>query len=407
MSPVSRRRLQLAGRLLFGSLWRRRERAAIALAAIALGSSVATALVLVARDVERMVSRELAAYGANVAVTPRAEEAEAGLSRIRLATLTSRSDFESPGPEWSRPASTDGGAVRVETALPLLYGTARAVPNPMRWETALVAGTDIHALRRLHPGWQMAMAMLPDEGKPFVWMGADVARRLGVAVGDTLSLLPLARGGDHLAVCVGVTFESGGSEDEVIYLPLEEAERLLGTRDRLSVILARVTGTPADIEQAIASGWLSGSDREARVLRRMSAAEGELLERLRILFGAVTLFALAAAALCATSTLTDLALERRREVALLKSLGASRREVVGLFLAEAAILGLAGGALGFGLGALTAQAVGRSVFGSSIRVDFGMVPGLLTLALLVTVVAGLPPVRYALAVEPARALRGE
>jgi putative ABC transport system permease protein len=107
------------------------------------------------------------------------------------------------------------------------------------------------------------------------------------------------------------------------------------------------------------------------------------------------------------STLTDLVFERRREVALLKSLGASRREVVTLFLTEAALLGVAGGLAGFAVGAVAAQVVGQTVFRSAIRVDPGVLPAMVGLALTVTLVASLLPVQYALAIEPARSLRGE
>ena len=57
-------------RLAWGALWRRRSRLVIALAAVAVGSSVAAGLGLVARDVDRQVARELMAFGPNVLVVP-------------------------------------------------------------------------------------------------------------------------------------------------------------------------------------------------------------------------------------------------------------------------------------------------------------------------------------------------
>jgi putative ABC transport system permease protein len=176
----------------------------------------------------------------------------------------------------------------------------------------------------------------------------------------------------------------------------------------VSVVLVRANGSPAAIDEALAHGWLAGDDREASALRRLTGAARELLGRLRALLTAVTVFALITASLCTMSTLTDLVLERRREIALLKSLGARRGDVVLLFLTEAALLGLAGGLAGFAIGAVAAQVVGASVFHTAIRIDFARVlPEALALAILVTLVSSLPPVRYALALDPARALRGE
>lgn len=235
----------------------------------------------------------------------------------------------------------------------------------------------------------------------------DAAKRIGVEPGDTLTLMPLARGGEPLAAFVAGVFQSGASEDAIVYAPRADVERLLAMPGRASVILVRAMGEPRAIEAALASGWLSDNERQATALRRLTGAARELLGRLRALLTAVTIFALITASLCTMSTLTDLVLERRREIALLKALGARQRDVVLLFLAEAATLGLAGGLAGFVIGAAAAQVVGASVFHTAIRLDARVLPAAVALALAVTVISSLPPVRYALALDPARALRGD
>jgi putative ABC transport system permease protein len=277
----------------------------------------------------------------------------------------------------------------------------------MRWETVVVAGTDLAELQRLYAGWSFARSQKPSPRTP-LFLGSDAARTIGVAPGDTLLLRPLAEGGEPLRGTVAAVFQSGGSEDGVVYAPLDAAQHLFALPGSVSVVLVRANGTPAAIDAALARGWLSGPDREAAALRRLTGAARELLGRLRSLLTAVTVFALITASLCTMSTLTDLVLERRREIALLKSLGAGRGDVVLLFLTEAGLLGLAGGLLGFAIGAVAAQVVGGSVFHTAIRIDFARVlPEALLLAILVTLVSSLPPVRYALALDPAPVLRGE
>lgn len=399
---IERRRL--FARLVWGALWRRRERLVIALASVAIGLSVASALILVSRDVERMVARELKSFGPNVAVVPRAEEARAGVRDVDLGTVSSRSTFLA-----SSGALPSAGEVRASAVVPLLYGTARAVPEPMRWETVVVAGSDLAALRTVYAGWRWRESASDGAagGRTPLWLGTDAARALGASAGDTLRLDALVAGGAAVRGTVTALFESGGAEDGLVYLPIEDAERLLDAPRQRSVLLVRAEGVPAKIEEALANGWLSGADREARPLRRMSGAEREILGRLRTLLGAVTLVALATAALCTMSTLADLVIERRREVALLKALGAARRDVLALFLAEATLLGLAGAVAGFALGAVMAQIVGWSVFQSAIRLDWTPLPILLVLGLAVTWVSSLAPLRVAAAVAPATALRGD
>ena len=400
-------RPRLFFRMVAGSLWRRRERVGIALCSVAIGISVGSGLLLVSRDVERMVSRELRVYGPNLVVQPRSEEAASGLRDVRVGAVRTRDTFATPPTGWARDRVTASGPVRAESILPLLYGTARAA-LPMRWQTVIVAGTDLDALQRLYSGWKIRRAERgPDAGRTPLVMGADAARRIGVTSGDTLTLLPLASGGEPVAASVAAVFQSGGSEDGIVYAPMPSAERLLALRGRVSVVLVRAVGEPRAIESALASGWLGGPQRQAQALRRLTGAARELLGRLHNLLAAVTLFALVTASLCTMSTLTDLVLERRREIALLKALGARQRDVLLLFLAEAAALGVAGGLAGFAIGAMAAQVVGASVFHTAIRIDARVLPGAVALALVVTIVSSLPPVRYALALDPARALRGD
>jgi putative ABC transport system permease protein len=144
-----------------------------------------------------------------------------------------------------------------------------------------------------------------------------------------------------------------------------------------------------------------------RAVKRLTAADGDMLRRIRLLLVLVTAVALVAAALCATSTLADLVLERTPEIALLRALGAGRGDLLSLFVGEAAALGLVGGVFGIAVGLVAAQAIGWGVFGSEIRPTPAVIPITLALGVATAVFASIAPVRDALAVEPARVLRGE
>lgn len=398
-------------RLLWGALWRRRSRLVIALGAVAVGASVAAGLWLVTRDVERQVSRELKAYGPNVLVVPAGDAVRAGLSEIPIASMASRPTIPASAVTRLRAARPWSGArpdgtVRILDAVPVLYGAARAG----RWErtAVLVAGTDLEALEELYDGWRRERAARETlRSGTEAHAGATLASRLGLVPGDTLLLEPQLAGGRSLVVRVAVVHAAGGAEDEALYLPLAAAQRVLGAGDEVSLVLVRAAGIPESIHAALAAGWLAGESWETRPIRRMAVSERSLLDRLGWVFGVVTALALLAAALSAGSTLADLVLERRQEVALLKALGAGRWHVLALFLGEALGLGVAGGVLGFGVGALAAQVIGGGIFGSAIRLDWSVLPLVVLLATLATVVASWLPVRRALAVEAASVLRGE
>jgi ABC-type antimicrobial peptide transport system permease subunit len=78
-----------------------------------------------------------------------------------------------------------------------------------------------------------------------------------------------------------------------------------------------------------------------------------------------------------------------------------------MFLAEVSLLGISGGALGLALGAGAARLVGSRLFGAAIGAPLAVVPAVLAVSLGLCWIAVLLPLRRALAVQPATALRGE
>jgi putative ABC transport system permease protein len=112
-------------------------------------------------------------------------------------------------------------------------------------------------------------------------------------------------------------------------------------------------------------------------------------------------------ALCVAATMTAIALERRRDIAVMKALGAGDRTVLELFLGEAALLGLAGGAVGFALGGLAAHHLALRLFGVTLRLVWWTFPVVCLVSVLVALVAASLPVRLVRGVQPAAVLKGE
>ncbi|HXN64578.1 MAG TPA: ABC transporter permease [Candidatus Acidoferrales bacterium] len=145
---------------------------------------------------------------------------------------------------------------------------------------------------------------------------------------------------------------------------------------------------------------------------------------LHIIFTVLDLFlgmfgslALAVASLGIINTLVMAILERRREIGVLKALGAADRDVRRLFFAEAGVMGLAGGALGVFLG----WAIGKIInFGINIYlhsqnlqpekvwfVPWWLVGAAIGFSVVVSLAAGLYPAARAARLDPVQALRYE
>jgi putative ABC transport system permease protein len=136
-----------------------------------------------------------------------------------------------------------------------------------------------------------------------------------------------------------------------------------------------------------------------------------------LLLGIFGSLALAVATLGIINTLVMAILERRREIGILKALGAADRDVQQLFFAEAGVMGLLGGIGGVALGWLIGRAL---TLGTNIylrrqelpavnisAVPWWLVLGAIAFAVVVSLVAGIYPASRAARLDPVEALRYE
>jgi len=179
----------------------------------------------------------------------------------------------------------------------------------------------------------------------------------------------------------------------------------------LSVRVENPNQVPA-VEDAIKKmGFSAFSIVDAtRSLRQFFA----VLDGFLAIFGSL---ALAVASIGIVNTLVMAILERRREIGIMKALGASDADVRGLFFAEAGAMGLVGGALGVTLG----WAIGRLInFGTNIylerqhfppaqiwSVPLWLVLSAITFSIVVSLLSGLYPASRAARLDPVQALRYE
>ena len=143
----------------------------------------------------------------------------------------------------------------------------------------------------------------------------------------------------------------------------------------------------------------------------------DVLGKMRVALLGLALVALLLACLGIANTMYTAVLERTKEIGVLKALGARARDVLLIFVAEAAVIGLAGGLVGIlvavGLGRLGNTFVDRvtqSVTSGNFdvfRTDFGVVAAGLVLAIVLSTVSGLLPALRAARQDPVRALRYE
>jgi putative ABC transport system permease protein len=142
-------------------------------------------------------------------------------------------------------------------------------------------------------------------------------------------------------------------------------------------------------------------------IRQVEQNQGKILSQISGLMLLLTVATLLASMLAVSAAMAGTILERRHEVGLMKSLGASNVAVASLFLTEAGLLAVAGGAIGFLVGAMLAHRIGQDIFGSPIDVHPVVLAVVVCAALLVTFLGSAGAVRRAMQFNPAVVLRGD
>lgn len=383
------------GRLLWRLLRGNRGRLAVALIAVISGATVISALLNLDFDVERKLTQEFRLLGPNLVVAP-----EPGAqTQDRGAAAAVLMDGGSVSRAISQTQSPD-----LFGAAPYLYIVASANGTPV-----VVAGTQLATASMLNPTWKLdagASRLLPDSrmltaNKCIV--GRNVARQLKLAAGSPVELKYLDR---TATPTVGSILDSGGAEDNQILADLTTVQKLAGTEGQIQLEQLRVGGPASTVAAYAARLAASLPGYDVRAIRQVTEAEGNLLNRTRLLIVSMVVLILVLTALCVLATMAALAMERREDVGLMKALGGSISRIVGLFLAEVSVLGAAGGTIGCVVGAALAQWMGRRVFQASITPRWEVFP--LTVAMMTAVaLAGALPLRLLGKVKPAVILRGE
>lgn len=259
-------------------------------------------------------------------------------------------------------------------------------------------GEDRDAILRSLPGHDRAIV-----SEPF-------ANRFGIRAGDRIEL---RIGAANVALTVaGVYYDYSSSQGMAIvdnstllkYLPGQPATNAavyLAEGASLDRVLQETRARMAGLGVTIAPN---------AELRRASL---EIFDRTFAITWALEAVAIAVAMLGAANALLAVVLDRRRELGMLRYLGASARQVRRMILAEAALLGLlasvAGVVLGFALSLLLIFVVNKQSFGWTIQFHppNALLGGALALVWGVTVLAGLYPARVAARMNPLEAIGEE
>jgi putative ABC transport system permease protein len=417
-------------RLVFESFRRQKRRKLLAGAAITLGVTVATAMIAVATDIGDKINRELRTIGANILVTPQEDTLDVEIGGVNLkppsdgAFLNEADLPKIKGTFWHNNITGFAPMLPVKVTLQR-EGTAETLTLLGTYFAKRVAfGNEafITGVRSTDPWWKIS-GVWPEDTSSDVLVGERLAARLATKVGDELTL-----SGRHLHVR-GI-LSSGGAEDDEVVAPIWLAQEILGKPGAVRRVYVSALTKPEDAFARRDPKSMSGPiyDRwycspypqsiafqlqeaiphsHAEQIRQVAQNEGAVLTRIEGLIFLVTLAALFASALAVSAAMATTIFERRAEVGLMKALGASRVAIASIFFAEATLMALIGGAVGFAAGGMLAHRIGYAIFDSQITVPPVLLPVILAIAVIITFAGSAAAIRRAIGLDPVFALRGE
>jgi putative ABC transport system permease protein len=219
---------------------------------------------------------------------------------------------------------------------------------------------------------------------------------------------------------IGVQKKIGTSlskqDDSQIYIPFEDGRDLFKGQllsDEVSLIMVQTDAGfhPDDIKDSIERKLANNhhvklDDLDFSVITSAQISEivGTILFSVQLVLAAVALIASLVGAIGIANTMFMTVLERFREIGILKSVGATRKDILMVFLAESAMIGLAGGIIGLVLGYGVLQVL-ISLFNVPVFLRLRIIAFVFVFSIGTGIMAGFIPAWRAAKLDPIEALR--
>jgi putative ABC transport system permease protein len=388
-----------------GAIRAHRTRSLLTVTGIAIGVAAVVLLTAIGEGIHRFVLAEFTQFGTNLIAIAPGKTNTLGMSGAIVSNV--------------RPLSLNDAQVLeqvpdVAAVVPMVQGNA-AVEGAGRSRRTMVLGVG----PQVPEVWQMRPAIgrfLPRAtaggGRAFAVLGAKLQWEL---FGDASPLGQRIRIGGEPFRVVGV-MESKGQMlgfdlDDTVFIPVRRALSMFDRESLMEIDLLYATDADGDAVAERVRTLLERrhgtEDFTITTQDQMMEVMGSVLDVLTLAVGALGGISLTVGGIGILTIMTIAVRERRREIGLLRALGAARRQILVLFLSEAVALALLGGLAGFAIGAGGAWLIGLAVPALPTHTAWDFVLLAEITAALIGLASGVLPALSAARLDPVAALRDE
>jgi len=374
---------------------------------IVVGITSVILLTSLGEGTRRYILTEFTQFGTNLlAVTPGKAQTSGNMPGAVLGTIRKLTieDAEAirrvPGVEKIVPVSFGNAKVefRERGRSVFIYGVTSEVPDV--WKFRIGQG------RFLPPGD-------PRRGEPLAVLGPKLKREL---FGERNALGEHVRIGGRRFLVIGIMAPKGqflGFDiDDSAYIPVASALSLFNRDDLMEIdVLFSSHVAEAVVKEGIRTMMLDRHDREEdftiTTQTEMLDVMNRILTVVSVAVGGIGAISLLVGAIGILTMMWISVGERTAEIGMAKAIGASRGQILLLFLFEASLLSIAGGVTGVAAGMGIAQLIRLFLPGLPFHTPARFVVAALFVSLAVGLASGVLPARRAASLDPIEALRAE
>jgi len=382
---------------------RRRRRALYTALGVAIGIAAFIAVLTIARAGEERIYREMDKYGPNLMVMPAIHDVDLQLGDLTLGTLAVGDNYIAEDKLLEIRQITDGairealgiaGDEDIATIAPKLY-----ITTAVKGTAVMVVGFEPEQERLIKSWWTISDGRYPEQQDEAI-LGARASAALDVDLGDNISIK------EQEVTVVGILDETGSNDDYQVFVPLATVQRAFEKEGLISSadIRALCSSCPVESIADLVNDAIPGV--RAVAVKQIAQTEMNLMAKVNRFMLALAGITLVVGSFGVVNTMMSSVHQRVKDIGIMKAVGASRLQIVTMFLYEALVVGLMGGILGYIAGTFLSYVIGPLIY-EDLAVSYVLqyfLPAL-ALAILVAVMASVYPAFRASKVSVADSLR--
>ncbi len=384
---------------------RRKRRVLYAVVGVVIGTMTVISILTIAVAGEAKIYEQLEDYGSNLVVIPAVSQLDLELGGLGLGALTVGQNYISED-KVSRVGEITDDMINHALGIqdehdryaapvsPKLY-----VSSEVRGVSVMIVGIDPEQERSIKTWWRIREGEYL-HGPNQALAGAMAAELLDLNAGDSIVL-----NGFDINIA-GILRETGSNDDYQVFVPIRTAQEAFDREGMVSSVDVRALCIACPVEDIADEINMMVPGVRAVAVKQIAMTEMGMMDRINRFMLALAGITLAVGLFGVVNTMTTSVHERKRDIGIMRAVGASRGQIAKTFLYEAVIVGILGGLFGYLAGTLLAYAIGPLIFQG---VDVTYVPQYLPLSLLlaitVAVVATLYPAFRATRIRVADSFR--